>query len=121
MQGKTGSATGYHVHIQAKSNVIRDYVNSLASGTSPTGGMVEMPSLAPEDISSQPGQIRAESLPPVEPISSVLFIDDRPDSPQMPDVGGSDQTIMSPSATVNQATLLNNFIKTVILSDLAYT
>ena len=72
LQGKTGSATGYHVHIQAKSNVIRDYVNSLASGTSPTGGMVEMPSLAPEDISSQPGQIRAESLPPVEPISSEI-------------------------------------------------
>ena len=121
LQGKTGRATGVHVHIQAPSNVIRDYVNSLASGTSPTGGMVEMPSLAPENISSQPGQLQAESLPPVEPITSVLFIDDRGDTPQVPDMGGAIQPPMAPPATVNQATLLNNFIKTVILSDLAYT
>ena len=88
-------------------------------GVSPSN--IEVPSLSPEDISSQPGQLQAESLPPVEPITSVLFIDDRPDSPQMPDVGGGNKPPMAPPATVNQATLLNNFIKTVILSDLAYT
>ena len=118
LQGKTGRATGVHVHIQAPSKVIRDYVNSLASGTSPTGGMVEMPSLAPEDISSQPGQV--QSLPPVEPISSVLFIDDRGDTPQVPDMSAAPQSTMAPP-TVDQANLLNNFIKNVILSDLAYT
>jgi hypothetical protein len=119
LQGKTGNASGEHVHIQAKSNVIRDYVNSLASGTSPTGGMVEMPSLTPEDISNQPGQV--ESLPPVNPISNVVVIDDRPDSQPQPPPMVSDYSAGPMIMMIDKTKLLNNIIKNNILLELAYT
>lgn len=126
LQGATGHATGVHVHIQAASNVIRNYVNSLASGTSPSGtsptGSVasQQPSQQPAQIAAAPRQSQAvpSAITP-ERKGQDIIIAQQPNQQQIitsPSGGGDQQA----PVLINEFDLLNNFIKNKLLLDLAY-
>lgn len=104
LQGSTGRSTGPHVHIQAPSSVIRNYIDGLASGAI-------IGKSAPSKV---PGAITPERNP------VDIIIPETPVSQQsMPMLSGG-QSPMMILPKVNEYTVLNRFIKNKLLLDLAY-
>jgi hypothetical protein len=104
LQGSTGRSTGPHVHIQAPSNVIRSYVDGLASGT-----------IIGTAASSQVPQAITPERQPVD-----IFIPDTPTLEQPTQMYQGPGAPPPSGMKVNEYTVLNRFIKNKLLLDLAY-
>ncbi len=124
LQGATGRATGPHVHIQAASSVIRNYIAML------TAGNFSSPGAQGQGEISGPGSTSASSITPTsypEQINAIM-----PETPDIVLAGGDRMRGSTPSggaapyggATISPSTseskMLNNFIKNKLLLDLAY-
>ena len=105
LQGSTGRSSGPHVHLQASSGVIRSYIDGLASGTI---------------IGTAPSSQVPEAITPGrQPVD--IFIPETPAMEQpmkMPygESGGQ----ASATIPINEYIVLNRFIKSKLLLDLAY-
>lgn len=124
LQGATGRASGPHVHIEAASSVIRNYIAML------TGGNFSSPSAQGQGEISGSGSTSASSITPTsypEQINAIM-----PETPDIVLAGGDRMRGSTPSggaapyggATISPSTseskMLNNFIKNKLLLDLAY-